>query len=130
MAVVGLPVSLFPSPPPLYIMPPIRDLVGALAEIARNRRNSEKHLRRQGLEENAAIPDYKKSEGGETGANQRLFNDKRKVRDPTFVADVTAKVASNRYVTIRKLAQTHGILTKIIHATLHGDLILPKNCAR
>jgi hypothetical protein len=72
----------------------------------------------------------RKVKEGKLAANQRLSNGKRKVRDPTFVTDVTAKVASNRYVTIRKLAQTHGILTKMIHATLHGDLILPKNCAR
>jgi hypothetical protein len=63
-------------------------------------------------------------------ADQRIFNGKRRIRDPTFVADVEAHVANDRRVTIRRLAEAHGVLTRMIHATLHEDLHLSKKSAR
>jgi hypothetical protein len=42
----------------------------------------------------------KKVKEGKPAADQRLFNSKRKVQDPTFIADVAAQVASDRRVTI------------------------------
>jgi hypothetical protein len=62
--------------------------------------------------------------------DQRLFNRKRKVKDPTFFADFAAEIASNNRVNIRKLAHAHGVSTKTIHTTLHEDLNLSKKSAR
>jgi hypothetical protein len=59
---------------------------------------------------------------GKLADDQRLFNSKRKPKVLTFIADITAKVTSDRHVTVGKLAQAHGLLTKTIHATLHKDL--------
>jgi hypothetical protein len=63
-------------------------------------------------------------------AEQGVFNGKRNLRNLTFVANVVVEVASNRHVTIRKLAQAHGVSTKMIHATLNEDLNLSKKSAR
>ncbi len=62
--------------------------------------------------------------------DQRLFNGKRKVKDPTFFAYFTAEFASNNWVKIRKLAHALGVSTKAIHTTLHEDLNLSKKSAR
>ncbi len=55
-------------------------------------------------------------------ANQRILNGKRRIRDPTFVIDVAAQVANDRRVTVRRIAEAHGVSTRTIHATLHKDL--------
>jgi hypothetical protein len=66
---------------------------------------------------------------GKPAADQRLFNGKRKVRFSTFIADVAAKVTSDKFVTIRKLVLAHGVSTKTIYATLYKDLHLSKKWA-
>jgi hypothetical protein len=72
----------------------------------------------------------RKVKEGKQAADHRLFNGKRRIRDPTFVADITAQVANDRRVTVRKLCEAHGVSTRIIHATLHDDLHLSKKSAR
>jgi hypothetical protein len=39
-------------------------------------------------------------------------------------------VESDEHVSVKKLARTHGVSTKTIHATLHKDLNLSKKSAR
>jgi hypothetical protein len=55
-------------------------------------------------------------------ANQGVFNGKRRIRDQTFIDNVTTQVARDRDVNVRKLAEAHGVSTKTIHASLHKDL--------
>jgi hypothetical protein len=66
----------------------------------------------------------KKGTEGKFSSEQRPFNGKRKIWDLTFVTNVTAEVATDRHVTVPKLAQAHGVSTKTIHAILHEDLNL------
>jgi histone-lysine N-methyltransferase SETMAR len=63
-------------------------------------------------------------------ADQRLFNGKRRIRYSTFIADIAVQVADDRRVTVRRLAEAHGVSTRTIHATLHDDLHLSKKSAR
>jgi hypothetical protein len=63
-------------------------------------------------------------------ADQRLFYGKRRIRNPIFIAYDATQVANDGHVTIRKLAETHGVSTKTIHTTLHEDLHLSKKSAR
>ncbi len=71
----------------------------------------------------------RKVKEGKPAADQRLFNGKRRIRNPTFIADVAAQVANDRRVTVRKLVEAHGMSTRTIHATLHDDLHLSKKSA-
>jgi histone-lysine N-methyltransferase SETMAR len=72
----------------------------------------------------------KKVKEGKPAADQRGFNTKRKIRNSAFVAEIAAEIESDRRVTVRKLARAHGVSTRTIHATLHGDLHLSKKSAR
>jgi histone-lysine N-methyltransferase SETMAR len=47
-----------------------------------------------------------------------------------FIAKIAAEVESDRRVTVKKLARTHGVSTKAIHAMLHKDLNISKKSAR
>jgi hypothetical protein len=46
---------------------------------------------------------------GKPAPDQRLFNGKRRIRNPTFVTNVAAQIANDRHVTIPKLAEAHGV---------------------
>jgi hypothetical protein len=72
----------------------------------------------------------RKVKEGKPAADQRIFNGKRRIRDPTFVTDVAAQVANDRRVTVQRLPEAHGVSTRMIHATLHEDLHLSKNSTR
>jgi hypothetical protein len=61
---------------------------------------------------------------GKPAVNQKIFNGKRRICDPTFVANVAAQVANDRHLTIQRLAEAHGVSTRMIHATLHEDVHL------
>jgi hypothetical protein len=68
----------------------------------------------------------RKVKKGKPAADQRIFNGKCRIRDPTFVTDFAAQVTNDRHVTVQKLAEAHGVSTRTIHATLHEDLHLSK----
>jgi hypothetical protein len=84
----------------------------------------------QALKKTQLFEIIKEVKKGKPTANQGLCNGKRKVQDPTFIANVATQVASDRCFTIPKLALAHGVSTKTIHATLHEDPHLSKESAR
>jgi hypothetical protein len=43
------------------------------------------------------------------------------------IADIATKVENDRQERVMKLAQTHYVLAKTVHATLHKDLPLSKS---
>jgi hypothetical protein len=110
-------------------MPPTCDFVGALAVPGKSFKEIEKTVRNiysdKALKKTELYDIIRQVKEGKP-ADQRLFNGKKKVKHPTFVADIAAEVTSNRHATVRKLAQNHAMSTKTIHVTLHKDLNLSK----
>jgi hypothetical protein len=109
-------------------MLPIRDFVGAVAVAGKLFKEIEETVKKvygdKALKKTQLYEIIFKVKEGKPAADQRLFNDKCRIRDPTFIADIVAQVADHRRVTVRKLAEAHGMLTRTIHATLHDDLHL------
>ncbi len=50
--------------------------------------------------------------------------DQRHPNTKAIIAVIAAQVGNDRGETVRKLAQAHGRLTKMVYATLHKDLKL------
>jgi hypothetical protein len=68
----------------------------------------------QGLEENVDISDYPKAKEGKPAvADQRHRNAK------VSITDITTEGENDLWESVRKLAQAHGVWTKMIHTTLH-----------
>jgi hypothetical protein len=113
-------------------MPPICEFVGTLTvtgkNLIENGGNNEKHLGQQILK-NAAVQEYKKSEGGGTSGGPEALQRREEGQGSNFNTDIAAKVPRVRHVTIRKCAQAHGVLTKTIHDTVYEDLNLFKKSA-
>ncbi len=71
------------------------------------------------------MTDYQKAkEEKPTVVNHRHLNAK------ASVADMAIEVENDQQETARKLAQAHGLASKIVRATLHKDLQLSKKSAR
>ncbi len=107
-------------------MPPIRDFVGALTVALKPFKEIEETVKKvygdKALKKTPLYEIIRKVKEGKPAADQRLFNGKRRIGDPTFIADIAARVADDRRVTVRKLAEAHGVSTRTIHTTLHDDL--------
>jgi hypothetical protein len=73
-------------------MPPIRDFVGAVAE--KPFKEIEEMVKKvygdKALKKTQLNEILRKVKEGKPAADQRLFNGKRRIRDPTFVADIAA----------------------------------------
>jgi hypothetical protein len=61
---------------------------------------------------------------GKPTTDQRKLNDKRKIRSPTFIADVAAAIEKDRRLTVRQLTLAHGVSKNTIHHMLKEDLNL------
>jgi hypothetical protein len=109
-------------------MPPIRDFVDALAVAGKLFKEIEETVKKvygdKAMKKTQLYEIIRKVKKGKPAANQRLFNGKRRIRDPTFIADIATQVADDRRVTVQRLAEAHGVSTRTIHATLHDDLHL------
>jgi hypothetical protein len=44
------------------------------------------------------------------------------------IADIAAEVENDRQESVMKLTQAHEVSAKMVHATLHKDLLLSKKC--
>ena len=71
----------------------------------------------------------KVKEGGDA-TDQRGKHREKSRRDATLIADIAAEVEKDGRVTIRKLAEGHGVSNDTIHKILHDDLGLSKKSAR
>jgi soluble P-type ATPase len=115
-------------------MLPIRDFVGALAVAGKPFKEIEETVKKiygdKVLKKTQLYEIIRKVKEGKPAADQRLFNCKCRIRDPTVIANIAAQVAHDRRVTVRRLAEAYGVSTRTIHATLHDDLHLSKKSAR
>ena len=71
----------------------------------------------------------KVKEGGDA-TDQRGKHREKTRRNTTLIADIAAEVEKDGRVTIRKLAESHGVSNDTIHKILHDDLGLSKKSAR
>jgi predicted nucleotidyltransferase len=67
---------------------------------------------------------------GKLTTDQWKLNDRRKIRNLTFIADVTANIEKDQRVTVRRLALAHGVSKNTIHSMLQQDLNLSKKSER
>jgi hypothetical protein len=115
-------------------MLPISDFVGALTVAGKPFKEIEETVKKvyrdKTLKKTQLYEIIRKGKEGKPVADQRIFNSKCRIRDPTFITDVAAQVANDRRVTVRKLVEAHGVSTRTIQATLHEDLHLSKKSAR
>jgi hypothetical protein len=61
---------------------------------------------------------------GKPTTDQRKLNGRRKIRNPTFIADVAADIEKDQCVTVRRLALAHSVSKNTIHSMLKEDLNL------
>jgi [histone H3]-lysine36 N-dimethyltransferase SETMAR len=134
LALAGLAVGEWASPPPHSAMSPIRDFVAGLARAGKGCKEIEKTIaaayKDVTLKKTQIYEIIKLVKKGKSTEDKRKFNGRRKVRDPAFIADVATAVKENRRVTVRKLASTFGVTKNTIHRTLRKDLNLSKKSAR
>jgi hypothetical protein len=64
---------------------------------------------------------------GKPTIDQRKLKGRRKVRNPAFIANVTADIEKDWRVTVKKLALALGMSKNTIYNALHQDLNLSKN---
>jgi hypothetical protein len=56
--------------------------------------------------------------------------DQRHLYAKTSITNIAIKVENDQQENVRKLTQAHGVMTQMVHATLHKDLQLSKKLAR
>ncbi len=85
-------------------MPPICDFVGALAVAGKPFKEIEETVKKvygdKALKKTQLNEIIRKVKEGKPAADQRLFNGKCRIRDPSFIADIAAQVADDRRVTV------------------------------
>ncbi len=82
------------------------------------------------LKKTAIYTILKKVKAGETTADQRHLNLKKRTQVPDVIASVAVAVEEDWRVTIKNIALANGVSVKTVHAILHKDLGLVKKSAR
>ncbi len=85
-------------------MPPICDFVGALAVAGKPFKKIEETVKKvygdKALKKTQLYEIIRRVKAGKPAADQRIFNGKRRIRDPTFIANIAIQVADDRRVTV------------------------------
>jgi hypothetical protein len=68
---------------------------------------------------------YKQLSKGEVG--EPVAADQRNLIAMVSIADITAKVENDSRESVMKLAQTHNVPAKTVHAALHNDLQISRS---
>ncbi len=120
--------------PPLHSMTRVRDFVADLAKTGKSFKEIKEIVDSvygdKTLKKTAIYAILKKVKAGETTADQRHLNPKKRTRVPDVIASVAAAVEEDRRVTIKSIALANGVSVKTVHDILHKDLGLVKKSAR
>jgi hypothetical protein len=112
----------------------LRDFVATLARVGKSFKDIQETVAAvygdRSLKKTQIYAIIKNVKEGKPTTDPWKLNDRRKIRNLTFIADVAANIEKDRRVTVRRLALAHGVSKNTIHSMLQQDLNLSKKSAR